>query len=436
MSLMAAPRTVYTHNAATESAIRMEGSSASSASVMHYFNPFLLGSFPLRALRRLAMAFNSLSAMAPASFHLNAIRLATLKKDEEEDECSSRSVDDDSSSSASQPRLPLLWFPRFGRSVKEINEVQKRRELAMDRILEDSSETERKVVPFVNARGQTIFTQSWTPANPDVDLKALVILLHGLNEHSGRYGEFAMHLNAQGYGVFGMDWIGHGGSDGLHGYVESLDHVVADTQEYIQRVKAEYPGLPCFVYGHSTGGAVALKAAFQSEVLESLEGGIILTSPAVRVKPAHPVIGAVAPLFSVLLPRYQFRGANRKLAVCRDPAALVTKYTDPLVYTGSIRVRTGTEILRLSYFLLKNLKNVNIPFLVLHGSDDQVTDPTGSQELYDQASSSHKNIKLYTGLLHDILFEPEKYEIIQDIIEWMDDRLASINVREDLAVEV
>lgn len=160
-----------------------------------------------------------------------------------------------------------------------------------------------------------------------------------------------------------------------------------------------------------------------------------MTSPAVRVKPAHPVIGAVAPLFSVLLPRYQFRGANRKLAVCRDPAALVTKYTDPLVYTGSIRVRTGTEILRLSYYLLKNLKTVNVPFLVLHGSDDQVTDPTGSQELYDQASSSHKNIKLYTGLLHDILFEPEKFEIIQDIIEWMDDRVASINVREDLTVE-
>lgn len=159
----------------------------------------------------------------------------------------------------------------------------------------------------------------------------------------------------------------------MHGYVESLDHVVADTQEYLQRVRAEYPGLPCFIYGHSTGGAVALKAALHHEVLESLEGGIILTSPAVRVKPAHPVIGAVAPLFSVLLPRYQFRGANRKLAVCRDPAALVAKYTDPLVYTGSIRVRTGTEILRLSYFLLKNLKSVNIPFLVLHGSDDQET---------------------------------------------------------------
>jgi acylglycerol lipase len=74
--------------------------------------------------------------------------------------------------------------------------------------------------------------------------------------------------------------------------------------------------------------------------------------------------------------------------------------------------------------------------MVLHGSDDQVTDPKGSQELYDQASSPYKNIKLYTGLLHDILFEPEKFEIIQDIVEWMDDRLALINVREGLTADV
>lgn len=138
------------------------------------------------------------------------------------------------------------------------------------------------------------------------------------------------------------------------------------------------------------------------------------------------LLQAVAPLFSVLLPKYQFRGANRKLAVCRDPAALVAKYTDPLVYTGPIRIRTGTEILRLSSYLLKNLKSVTVPLLVLHGSDDQVTDPKGSQELYDQAASKYKNIKIYNGLLHDILFEPEREEITQDIVNWLDERLGQI----------
>jgi acylglycerol lipase len=82
------------------------------------------------------------------------------------------------------------------------------------------------------------------------------------------------------------------------------------------------------------------------------------------------------------------------------------------------------------------LKSVNIPFLVLHGSDDQVTDPKGSKELYDQASSPHKNIKLYPGLLHDILFEPERIGIIQDIIGWMDTRLARINVGKKVTADV
>lgn len=72
--------------------------------------------------------------------------------------------------SASQPRLPILWFPRFGRSVKEINEVQTRRDLAVNRTVADQ-ETERKVVPFLNSRGQTLFTQSWTPTDPDTNLK-------------------------------------------------------------------------------------------------------------------------------------------------------------------------------------------------------------------------------------------------------------------------
>ncbi|CAM6029322.1 unnamed protein product [Sphagnum balticum] len=365
-----------------------QNSSSSSSLRSSFSSPFFkLRSFPLRAFRILAMAFTSVLSIATAAFGLR--------------------------------QLPWTWLSAGKDATEAI-----RRDLALQPTLEDP-DTERRVVPFVNSRGQTIFTQSWTPAAPDHPVKGIVVLIHGLNEHSGRYAQFAMQLNSQGYGVFGMDWIGHGGSDGLHGYVQSLDHVVSDAKEYCRRVAAEYPGIPCFLFGHSTGGAIALKVALQPDMEKELQG-VVVSSAAVKVKPAHPVIGAVAPLFSVLLPRYQFRGANRRLAVCRDPAALVAKYTDPLVYTGPIRIRTGTEILRLSRYLLKSLSNVSIPLLVLHGSDDQVTDPKGSQELHDRASSKHKHIILYAGLLHDILFEAEKEEITEDIIRWLNERLSQL----------
>jgi acylglycerol lipase len=133
---------------------------------------------------------------------------------------------------------------------------------------------------------------------------------------------------------------------------------------------------------------------------------------------------AVAPIFSLLAPKLQFKGANKRgIPVSRDPAALLAKYSDPLVYTGPIRVRTGHEILCISSFLLHNLKKVTIPFMVLHGTADRVTDPLASQDLYKEAASKHKDLRLYDGFLHDLLFEPERDEIGAEIIHWMDGML-------------
>lgn len=111
------------------------------------------------------------------------------------------------------------------------------------------------------------------------------------------------------------------------------------------------------------------------------------------------------------------------MPVSRDAEALLAKYSDPLVYTGSIRVRTGYEILRITSYLQQNMNRLSVPFLVLHGTDDTVTDPQASQKLYEEASSTDKTIKLFEGLLHDLLFEPERETIMNDIIQWLNCRV-------------
>ncbi|MFS7962036.1 putative 2-acylglycerol O-acyltransferase [Helianthus anomalus] len=219
-----------------------------------------------------------------------------------------------------------------------------------------------------------------------------------------------------------MDWR-HGGSDGLHAYVHSLDDAIIDTKAFILHVLAENPGLPCFCFGHSTGGAIILKAALDPKVEKSI-AGVVLTSPAVGVQPSHPIFLVLAPVFSFLMPKFQFSAANKKGAiVSRDPAALVAKYSDPLVYTGSIRVRTGHEILKITSYLQQNSRKLKVPFFVLHGAADTVTDPDASLKLYKEASSEDKSIKLIPECLHDLLFEPEREEIKRDIIEWLDNRV-------------
>ncbi|KAL1337745.1 hypothetical protein HN51_032441 [Arachis hypogaea] len=277
---------------------------------------------------------------------------------------------------------------------------------------------------FYGVRNNALFCRQWFPVAGD--LKGILVIIHGLNEHSGRYADFARQLTSCSFGVYAMDWIGHGGSDGLHGYVPSLDHVVADVGAFLEKIRSDNPGVPCFLFGHSTGGAVVLKAASHYHIKAMVEG-IILTSPALRVKPAHPIVNAIAPMLSLLAPKYQFKGANKRgIPVSRDPAALLAKYSDPLVYTGPIRVRTGHEILRISSYLMRNFKSVTVPFFVLHGTADKVTDPLASQDLYNMAASEFKEIKLYDGFLHDLLFEPEREEVAQDIINWMEKRLLTL----------
>ncbi|WOG86044.1 hypothetical protein DCAR_0205240 [Daucus carota subsp. sativus] len=304
-------------------------------------------------------------------------------------------------------------------------EVAARRSLAIRRVTQESAalegESAREFCFFGTPRGETLFTQKWAPVLTEA--RGLVVLLHGLNEHSGRYSDFAKKLNANGYKVYGMDWIGHGGSDGLHAYVHSLDDAVTDVKSFIGKVLADNPGLPLFCFGHSTGAAILLKAVLDPKIGSRVDG-VVVTSPAVGVQPSHPILRVVAPIFSVLLPTYQFGAANKQgTVVSRDPAALLAKYSDPLVYTGSIRVRTGYEILRISAYLQQNLEKLTVPFLVLHGSADAITDPVASQRLYKEASSADKSIKLFPGLLHDLLFEPEREEIMLAIIEWLNKRV-------------
>ena len=106
-----------------------------------------------------------------------------------------------------------------------------------------------------------------------------------------------------------------------------------------------------------------------------------------------------------------------------DPEALRAKYTDPLVFTGAIRVRTGYEILRLTSYLQQHLHRITVPVLVMHGADDMVTDPEGSRALYERSSSADKSLRLYGGLLHDLLIEPEKEAVMDDIVAWLRPRV-------------
>lgn len=162
------------------------------------------------------------------------------------------------------------------------------------------------------------------------------------------------------------------------------------------------------------------------QILANVEQSIklLMVFWSINIENFYCFVQTLAPVFSLIVPRYQFSSVQKTgQPVSRDPKALRSKYSDPLVFTGSIRVRTGYEILRITTFLQDHLHEVNVPFLVLHGTSDSVTDPNGSKRLHEEARSEDKCIRLYDGWLHDLLIEPEKDLILGDIVDWLKSRV-------------
>lgn len=246
-----------------------------------------------------------------------------------------------------------------------------------------------------------------------------MVLVHGICEHGGRYAPVAERLCRQGYALYAMDLRGHGHSDGERLLIAAFDDYLDDLDTLLQRIAAEQPGRPLFLLGHSMGGAVVTRFVLRRRPPIS---GLILSAAALRIAGnVFPVLRKLARLFSRLWPRLRLvRLGSRMLS--RDPQVVAEFRSDPLVFQGNFPVRTGAEILDAAQDIQGQMEAIDVPLLILHGTGDYVTDPRGSWDLYARSRSSDKTLRLYQGLYHDLLHEPEWEQIADEILAWLDPR--------------
>lgn len=270
----------------------------------------------------------------------------------------------------------------------------------------------------LNSRsGCRIYTQNWQPGAPP---KAVLILAHGLAEHSNRYVDIAKFFTEQGFAVYALDHEGHGHSQGLRGYINRFDDFLNTLDQYCDDVAALHPNSKLFLIGHSMGGVIS--TAYLLEHQQKLSG-CILSGPALATGDViSPIQKAVVNVLSVILPKLPLLQLEAN-DVCHDPAVVEAYKNDPYVFTGKIRVRLISEILRTADRVLSNAANITIPMLMLHGGDDKMASPAGSEKLYAAVSSPDKTIKIYPGLYHEIFLEPEKLSIYAEIQAWIEARI-------------
>lgn len=266
---------------------------------------------------------------------------------------------------------------------------------------------------FETFDGLQLHERGWLP---DGDPVGVVVVVHGIMEHCGRYAELAARLTERGFAVWAFDLRGHGNSEGKRIAIRSFDEYLKDLEWFLDRVRSRHPGKPPYLLGHSMGGNIA--ALFTLTRREELRG-LVLSAPALRIGGAiSPVLRHLAGLVSRVLPWLRL-GRVTYNTLSRDSRVIAEFKSDPLVHHGRFPVRTGAEILRAARRIMEEAEAIELPLLVLHGTSDVVTTAEGSRQLHARAGSKDKTVKLYEGLYHDLFHELEKDAVAADLIEWL-----------------
>ncbi len=264
------------------------------------------------------------------------------------------------------------------------------------------------------AAGANLFCQSWAP---DKAPKAIVILVHGYDEHSGRYAYFAEHCVNHGFAVHTLDHWGHGKSDGENGFVPefSVYHDGLDT--LLGQMPADQRALPLILVGHSLGGLISASYLLDNQ---SNFAAAVLSGPAIKAtdEPSSFMKG-LSRFLSKVAPKMGVLGLDAS-GVSRDPKVVADYLADPLVSGTKISARLAAEMMGNMETVQNQAAEITMPMLLLHGGEDRLTAPEGSVFLHDHISSKEKMLKIYPGLFHEIFNEPEKDAVLTDMTNWID----------------
>jgi alpha-beta hydrolase superfamily lysophospholipase len=264
---------------------------------------------------------------------------------------------------------------------------------------------------FEGAGGLKIFMRSW---RPDGAPRAIVVISHGFNSHSGQYVWVAEQLATEGFAVYAHDYRGRGLSEGERFHVEHVDEYVGDLVQVVGIAKARDPGPPVYVLGHSAGGVIASTYALdhQADI-----AGLVCESFAFRV-PAPDIALQVIKGVSHLAPDIPILKL-KNVDFSRDPAVVKAMNEDPLIHDETQPSITVAALQRADERLTKEIPTITLPVLIMHGTEDKATLPKGSQFFYDHAGSKDKTLKLYEGHYHDLLADVGKEGVLGDIVGWI-----------------
>jgi acylglycerol lipase len=280
---------------------------------------------------------------------------------------------------------------------------------------------ERGSARLAGVGGLELFRQWWRDERTDPPT-AVIVLVHGAGEHSGRYEHVAERLVGDGYAVHALDHRGHGRSQGPRALIDRVDHAVTDLNALVSAaVQHEAAAsIPVLMVGHSMGAMIALR--YVRDYQHRLNG--LALSGALASIDASPVLRIVGRAISAVAPTLGLIAIDSSL-ISRDPAVVEAYRSDPLVHHGKLPARTAAEIADTVASFPGRVNEITIPTLIMYGTDDHLCPPAGSEMLAERIGAADKRVIPYEGLYHEIFNEPERDAVLSDLSEWLAARVAA-----------
>ena len=245
-----------------------------------------------------------------------------------------------------------------------------------------------------------------------------IVILHGANEHSGRYRHVADSLVREGWNVVLMDLRGHGQSEGVRTHADQFTAYLSDVDILLGRF-APHPDRT-ILCGHSFGGLVSIRyAQTRGERIRLLA----LLSPLLGINvPIDPLTLAAGKLMSWIAPRVRYRNRVPPCLLTRCPTRQKQRQEDPYVHRS---VTAGW------FFVMKRglraawgqADRLQVPVLLCQAGADHVVDPEAAVRFLGRIGSRDKTLRLYADHYHELLNEPDWETILAEIVRWIRERL-------------